>query len=385
MIVPTLIEFVFSSLFLAYADSEGVEQFNQSLADLLAQLDLGELDKYLLENPDSFLFDFGDNSHSIINYLLNGNVGIEYSSYLNEIFAVIFSDVVKLIPTYACILGVALLAAISNSVQGSILGKSTGKVVRLACFSLVVTLMSASLIQVISVCGDSVMNMKKQIEIITPILATLTVLTGGVGAAAIYQPSAIFLAGGAISVISEFVFPAAVCVIILDFLSRFSENMSFTGVSALIKSVMKWAIGITVTVFSVFISSQSISSNLLDGIIFKATKYAVSSSVPIVGGFIAGGLDMLTAAGLAIKSSVGICGIVLAVSTLIQPVVLLISLSLILKGVGAIVQPLGENNLFNMFTDISKDVDYFIAGILTIAFMYILLIMLVVNSAVAYL
>ena len=157
--------------------------------------------------------------------------------------------------------------------------------------------------------------------------------------------------------------------------------MSFNGVTAFIKSIMKWVIGITVTVFSIFITMQSSASSLFDGIIFKATKYVVSNSVPIVGNFLSSGFDMLTSAGLLIKSSVGLCGIILLLFELIQPIISLAAFSLILKLVGAIIQPIGDSTLFSLISDLSKDVEYFIAGLLTVAFMYALVIMLIINSA----
>ena len=55
--------------------------------------------------------------------------------------------------------------------------------------------------------------------------------------------------------------------------------------------------------------------------------------------------------------------------------------SLILKLVGAIIQPIGDSTLFSLISDLSKDVEYFIAGLLTVAFMYALVIMLIINSA----
>ena len=90
---------------------------------------------------------------------------------------------------------------------------------------------------------------------------------------------------------------------------------------------------------------------------------------------------MLTSAGLLIKSSVGICGLIMLLFELIGPIILLSAFSLILKFVGAVVQPIGENKLFSLLSDLSKDIEYFIAGLLTVAFMYALVIMLIINSA----
>ena len=106
--------------------------------------------------------------------------------------------------------------------------------------------------------------------------------------------------------------------------------------SKLIKGIIKWVLGITVTVFSVFLTVQSSATSLFDGVIFKATKYIIGNSVPIVGGFLSGGFDLLTAAGLLIKNSVGLCGIIMLLMQIAGPLILLIAFSLLLKAVGAI-------------------------------------------------
>ena len=364
-----------------FAEDEGRIELNENIIKLLDELDLSELQKYLDDNADSYLFNYGGSAREIIEYLISGNLNTNYSGYLNELFSVIFKDVINLIPAFATVTAIALLSAIMSAAEGSIIGKSTSKIVHLACYSLIILIITSMLVGIVSDCIKSIDNIKRQVEIITPVLSTLTVLTGGTGSAAIYQPSAIFLSGGAVEIVSCFIFPATIALVVLNLMSKLNKKMSFKGVSDLIKSVLKWVIGITVTVFSIFITTQSSATSLFDGIIFKATKFAVGNSVPIVGNFLSSGFDMLTSAGLLIKSSVGLCGLIMLLMEVIQPVILLVSFSLMLKLVGAIVQPIGEDTTFSLLSDLSKDVEYFLAGLLTVAFMYALMIMLIVNSA----
>ena len=363
------------------AEEDKRVELNENISKLLDDLDLSELQKYLESDSGNYLFKFGKNAREIIEYLISGNLKTDYGGYLNELFSIIFKDVINLIPAFATVTAIALLSAVVSAAEGSILGKSTSKIVHLACYSLIILIITTMLVGIVSGCIRFINNVKRQVEIITPILTTLTVLTGGTGSAAIYQPSAIFLSGGAVELVSCFVFPAAIAVVVLNLLSKFNPQMSFSGVAALIKSILKWVIGITVTVFSIFITVQSSATSLFDGIIFKATKFVVGNTVPIVGNFLSSGFDMLTSAGLLIKSSVGVCGLVLLLMEIIQPVILIIGFSIILKVVGAIVQPVGENVLYNLLSDLSKDIEYFIAGLLTVAFMYALVIMLIINSA----
>ena len=151
--------------------------------------------------------------------------------------------------------------------------------------------------------------------------------------------------------------------------------------AALLKSLIKWVLGITATVFSVFLTVQSSATSLFDGVLFKATKYIIGNSVPIVGGFLSGGFDLLTAAGLLVKNSVGLCGLIMLILQVASPLILLIAFSLLLKVAGAVVQAAGENDMYSLFSDLSSDVGCFTAGLLTVTFMYWLIIMLIINSA----
>jgi stage III sporulation protein AE len=174
-------------------------------------------------------------------------------------------------------------------------------------------------------------------------------------------------------------------IFVLDCLSKLNPSVSFTGFSKFFKSLMKWLIGICVTVYGVFLTVQATSSSIFDGILFKTTKYVVGNSVPIVGGFLSGGFDMLTSAGHLIKSSVGTCGVILLLLQIIPSTLSLMALSLLLKGIGAIVQPLGEGEICGLLGDVSSDTEYLLAGLLLVGFLYILFMMLAVRSVTYFL
>lgn len=344
-----------------------------------------EIQKYLDEYGNDYVFSFGDTAKEIVTYLVKGNLGVNYTDYISELFSVLFSGVTKLLPAFAQVIAISILCAVSSGAEGGVIGKTTAKVIRLACVALIMLILSSMLFGIFSSSVKCVTNIKRQVEIITPILVTLSVLTGGSDAGAVYQPSALFLSGGAIEIVSGFIFPATIAVVVLNFTSRLNEDISFTGVSSLIKSVMKWVIGITVAIFGLFITVQSSAASLFNGIFFKVTKYLVGNSVPIVGNFLSAGVDMIVMSGSVVRSSLGILGIVMLLSEIIQPILMLASFSVMLKVTAAIAQPLGEKTLYSLFTDFSKDIEYLIAGILMVAFLYFLVVMLVINSTYAFL
>lgn len=365
-----------------YADDG--KELSESIQSILDSLDLSEIQAYLDKYGNELLFSYGDTAKEIAEYLLKGNLSLDYQSYIYDLLSLLFKNVVSLLPAFAQIVAISIICSVAAGAEGSILGKTTAKVVRLACMSLIMLILSSMLVGIVSKSVSSITNIRKQVEIITPILVTLTVLTGGADAGAIYRPSVLFLSGGAIEIVGSFIFPATIAVIVLNFMSKLNPDISFTGVASLLKSVMKWVIGITVTIFGLYITVQSTSSSLFNGIFFKVTKYLVGNSVPIVGNFLSAGVDMVVMSGTIVKSTLGMMGIIMLLGEIIQPITVLASFSIMLKITGAIAQPLGEKALFSMFNDLSRDVEYLIAGILMVSFMYFLVVMLVINSGYAF-
>ncbi|MGN1234536.1 MAG: hypothetical protein ACI4U2_00965, partial [Christensenellaceae bacterium] len=141
----------------------------------------------------------------------------------------------------------------------------------------------------------------------------------------------------------------------------------------------KWTIGLSLTCFSLFLTVQGITSASFDGISFKAAKYAIGNSVPIVGGFLSGGFDLAVAGSVLLKNSLGSLSVLLIVAVLFEPVVTLFALDLLLKGLSALSDLVGCT-LTPIFRDTASALQHFLAGLLCVAFLYFLTVLLLVCS-----
>lgn len=379
-----LLPLVIGGGIIAFATDSGAE-LNENIDSILDGLDLSRLQEYLDEYGNDYIYSFSDSARELVEFVMNGDLGMNYNEYLKNIFVSLLGGVTNLLPAFSQVIAVTILCAISTDAEGGIISKTTAKVIRLACISVILLILTSMLVGIVSSTVNCVTTIKKQVDIITPVLITLTVLTGGSDSGAIYTPCAMFLGEGAIYLVNSVILPTTLAVIVLNFMSKLNPDISFTGVSSLLKTIMKWIIGITVAIFGIFITVQSSSSSLFNGIFFKVTKYLVGNSVPIVGNFLSAGVDMIVLSGTVVKSGIGMTGVVLLIGEIIEPVVALVSFSLMLKITGAIAQPIGEKTMYSLFSDLSKDVEYLIAGILTVAFLYILIIMLIINTTYAFL
>ena len=140
----------------AYAATDGRAELNENILKLLEELDLSELQKYLDTHTDSYLLNFGNTAREIVEYFISGNGGTDYGSYLNELFSIIFKDVINLVPAFASVTAISLLSAVVSAAEGNIIGKSTSKIIHLACYSLIILVISTVLAGTVGGCIDCV-------------------------------------------------------------------------------------------------------------------------------------------------------------------------------------------------------------------------------------
>ena len=108
LIVSVVSLFAITGITAQAEEEDGRKELNENILQLLEDLDLSELQKYLDDNEDSFLFQFGDTARDIIEYLIRGNINTDYGGYLNELLSVLFKNVISLIPAFATVVAISL-------------------------------------------------------------------------------------------------------------------------------------------------------------------------------------------------------------------------------------------------------------------------------------
>ncbi len=93
---------------------------------------------------------------------------------------------------------------------------------------------------------------------------------------------------------------------------------------------------------------------------------------------------MIMAGSALIKNAVGSCGIILLAIVILLPLLQYAVYNLFLKLSSSVVEPLGVSGVSSLLASISKTVNYFIAGLLGVGFMYFVTILLLICSSTAF-
>lgn len=359
----------------------GQESILAGVEELLASLDTGKLQEYLdsltQEQQDAFGGSIGEKIRS----LLSGDFALDYGSALSAVWGMLFEGLTGLLPAFCTVCAVAILCGLLVRFRSSFAENGTVRVIGFVGYAAILVLVLSSLTGIVSDCASAVGSMQRQMQAVFPLLLTLIATSGGSVSVAVYQPAVLCLSEVIVGVVSGVVFPLASLICVLHMAGGMNAELRLRNFSQLFASVIKWVLGISLTAFTVFLTVQGITSATYDGLSFKAAKYALSNSVPIVGGFLGSGFDLVVAGSVLIKNSLGSCGIFLLVIVLASPLIQLAVYTLFLKLSAAVIEPVGDAGTADLLTSLAGALNYFTAGLLAVGFMYFITMLLLICSS----
>lgn len=197
-----------------------------------------------------------------------------------------------------------------------------------------------------------------------PVLAGI-LLAGGEPAKALSYETLTALAGNAVSLIAaHFLAPLISCYLALSIVSAVCPAIHMNGLCELFSRVVKWVLGLCMTIFSGILTIHSLVAASTDTAASRAVKFAVSSFVPVVGGALGDALRTVSGCVGVLKSGVT-AFLLLAEAVLFLPALLqCVCWQLVLTACGAAGEALGQKELASMLSAAGKAVGLLLAILL---------------------
>ena len=356
-------------------EEAAIEQLQEEVQKLLEALDTEELEAYLATLPQYE----GSDLKEMLASIVTGDFSLDYSSLWQSVLALVWEEGRVMLPAFAVILAVTLLCGILNSAKNGFLKSTMTDIIHFAAYLSVGAVLLSVLISVLQAGFSAIGSMQRQMQIIYPILLTLIAASGGAVSAGIYRPAVAFLSSAVCEMFTAVVLPTSVVVIVLTFVGSLSDEVRTSKLGDFFKSVNKWLIGLALGLLGIFLTVQGITAAQYDGISLRAAKHLVSGSVPIVGGFLSGGLDLVLAGSALIKNAVGSFAVFLLFGAILRPVLLFAAFQLFLRLSAAVAEPVG-GRISAFLSRLASDCGFFLAGLCCIAFLYFLTLILLVCS-----
>ena len=357
------------------------EELGQEIDNQLGNLDLSPLEDILNSLTDGELAIFGSNSFiGKLQDLINGNFE-DGTSLWSALLNLFFENILSLLPIISIIIAVALLGSMIQGLKPANNGKSISNIIHFVTYGVIVVLVLSITVKMVTLTTNTMQSMKSQMDAIFPLLLTLLTAVGGTTSTSVYQPAMAMLSGLIMNLFTYVLLPIFIFSVVFSVVSNLSNNVKLDKFTSFFNSTYKWLIGLIFTVFTAFLSIQGITAGSIDGISIRTARYAIRSYIPILGSYISDGMGLILVSSNLIKNAVGATGLFLLLATILSPLIQLILFMLALKLIAGILEPLGNKQIANFVSSLSKSLVLLIVLIIGLAFIYFIMLGLVMCSA----
>lgn len=364
-------------------DSENLQvELEETIYSQLENLDLAQIESVLKSLSEDQLDVFGvSNFGDKVKQIVSGEFAEGQKSIFSAVINLIFDDILSFVPLLASIIIISIICGFLSNLKSDNSGKGVGDIIHFVCYGVVISIVMAAVVNLIQLTGKTINGLQSQMEVVFPILLTIMTAIGGSMSVSIYQPAVALLSSVIMRVFTSVLMPIFIFSIVFTIISNLTSTVKLDKFTKFFQSTFKWIIGGIFTIFMAFLSIQGITASTYDGVSIRTAKYAIRSYVPILGGYLSEGFDVIMASSVLIKNAIGASGLLLMFSTIISPIVKIIVFILVLKLAAAILEPLTDPRISDFIYSVSKSLTMLIVMILGVAFMYLITVGLIMCTA----
>lgn len=380
LIIPLFILLFSTNYVYAKADSiidnAGNADEIESIADEIYNgLDTSEIEKYLADLIPPFasggsLKDFikrmikseSENYKTLFDYLIS----LVTSAFREQLTA--------FVSLFVLIVFASLLKIFAPSDKFG-----AGELANYAIFTMIICIVAGVVYGTIAKAESTLDKLSGFIEAVYPIVMTLTVACGATNSSLTVTPAALFVSNTVIVLVKNVFFPIIVFMFVASIVSNLNKSIKLKNLFGFLSTFMKWAIGLFTVVFSFFLGLNGLNSGYLDGLGYKTAKYALGTTLPLVGSVVGEGMNLIVASAAIIKNALGALTVLIVFSVAVIPIIEIIVLTLVLKLIAAVTEPFSDGRTGEFISGGISVINFVIAALVIVTFMYIVTFVAVIG------
>lgn len=332
----------------AYAADETEKKLEEEIDKALTELSTDELEKYFDALDTDLKTSLGGSLKALLKGILDGNINLSSAQVIEYL---INSATKQFATTAASLTGIAILAifyGMSGQLTSGFKKESTKQLVYWAVYGGIVVTVAITISNLI-IEIKSVLNLIADIiEAGSPIFATIITAIGGSSAIGFIEPAVTLLCGIEVKTIVSFILPLFYAVTVFTIVGNMSDNIKLDKLSKALKSIGSWTLGIMFSLITTLLSVQGLVGASIDTVSIKSAKFALSSYVPILGGYLSEGFDIVCAGAVLIKNAVGLALFLVMLGTMLVPIIKTVLYSLSLKLLAGFLEPITDKKVTDL-------------------------------------
>lgn len=361
-------------------EEDMAEVIRQQVQELLAGLDVGQWDESIDPLAGDLAQFAGTGARELIASIAMEGLSMDPASLLQSLAGGLKLNLRSHLGLLAMLVALGLLTGIVRTMTA---GDKNRELVGLICYCLAVAVILATFLRSMDAGRTAMARLSAFVELAFPVLLALLSAVGAVNATGVMQPVTTVLTTTVTGVLRDVVMPLVTVSGVLAVVNNLTGRVQIKEFSSLAKSLMKWIMGLTVTVYLGVCALSGISARTMDGLSLRTAKYALDKFVPIVGGMVSGTVDTLLGCAVLVKNAAGVAAIVIVVGLMLEPLLNIVGTMLVFRLAGALCEPVADERMPRMFTAVAEVLLYLFAALVVLCTMFALTvgIMMGMNGA----
>ncbi len=317
---------------------------------------------------------------SLISAIASGH-GFHIKQVAHGLIRYFFSELLDNAALLGGILILAVLAALLESLQTAFESQTVSQVANAVIFLVLMVLAIGSFTEAVGYAKHAIQSMSDFMLASVPVMVAVLAATGNVASAAFFHPFMSFAVEVVANIVFFFVFPLIFFGAVLDITSAISPRYKLTRLAGLLRSV---AIGVLGFSLSAFIGVSAVSGagkGIADGVALRATKFGLSTFVPVIGKALSDAWETVASASLLAKNAIGIAGLILVALLALFPALKVLAVAFVYNGSAALMQPLGESPMIPCLASLGKSLVLVFACVAAVAMMFFVSICIMMAAA----
>lgn len=299
-----IIVFFIFLLFLIYPQANKTNAENYSFNDIyeeqMESSGANDLDKELPDDVREDLNDIDINGAD-----LNDLKKVTPEKIFGKIFSMVEKEIPECSKSMFSILAVIMLCALVESFKLSLGEKPLSGVVNVIGVLCICTMVIMPIAKNIEVMGKSLKATGNFMLCYVPIMAGIMVASGQAAAATSYNSIMLIINEFIVQITNLALIPVLNLFLSVSVAGALSTKIKLTGICDVFSKIIKWSLGLCMTVFVGVLGIQNVISAAADNAGNKAAKFIISGFVPIVGGALGDAFATVQSCVRTLKTGVG--------------------------------------------------------------------------------
>lgn len=306
---------------------------------------------------------FGDFSFSkITDDIVSGKFSPDPQGVLNRIIHIFMGELSQSFVLMGALASLLVMCAFLENLQSSFENKSTSAAVNYALFVYLAAINAAAFEKACAYVSTTVRDITVLMQGIIPAMALAGASGGSVYAGAIH-PLIFFICSVFALLLKNVITPLVLLRAAASLLGGISQNGAMGEFADIFSKLHKMLLAFTMSIFAGVLTVGRFAAASFDSLYARGIKFAITSAVPVVGGSISEAMSTVAGSALALKSAVGIAGVVMLFAVFFVPMIKLGALCAVYRITAAIAAPVTDKRVISAIKTTGECVDMLFTSI----------------------